>query len=43
MKEIFLVQGKVELAHSSLEICDGYKAIAKLIQLFEGSPECLEV
>lgn len=43
MKEIFLVQRKAESAHGNLEICDGHKAIAQLVQLFEGSPECLEV
>ena len=43
MKEILLGQRKAELAHSSLKICDRYKAIATLIQLFEGSPKCLEV
>lgn len=43
MKKIFLVQRKAESAHGNLEICDGHKAIAQLVQLFEGSPECLEV
>lgn len=43
MKEIFLGQRKAELPHSSLKICNGNKAITHLIQLFECSPECLEV
>lgn len=43
MKKIFLVQRKAESAHGNLEIYDGHKAIAQLVQLFEGSPECLEV
>lgn len=43
MKEIFLVQRKAEPAHGSLKICDGHIAIAKLVQLFEGSPKGFEV